>query len=284
MAESSGESIRVEQREEQQEVFVTAIVRSRRQEQQVSGALANELTELEAECASDLVAVEPGRHLVCLVHDHQIPVGHGKLGLQLLAPRQLIKSSDEQVSFLERVARSCGLDHVAAQDVEAKVELVEQLLLPLLDQASWCDDEAAVEIATKHQLADVQPGHDRLARTRVVGEQEPQRLEWEQPAVDSFDLVGQRLDGGRTDGRERVEQVSELNATRFRGQLERCAVGVERPAPPCGDFDPPKILEREEPICDVPVITPIHHVQNGVPVRLDRHDGHVSGRDKSTHT
>ena len=37
-------------------------------------------------------------------------------------------------------------------------------------------------------------------------------------------------------------------------------------------------------ICDVPVIASVHHIQDGVAVRLDRHDGHVSGRDKSTHT
>ena len=58
------------------------------------------------------------------------------------------------------------------------------------------DDEAALERAADEELADEQPGHDRLAGARVVGEQEAQRLAREHLLVDRGDLVRQRLDRG----------------------------------------------------------------------------------------
>ena len=67
VAEPAGEPLRVEQRHEREEVLVLAVVRGRRQQQEVAGPVAEQLAELEALGLVELVAVEVGRHLVGLV-------------------------------------------------------------------------------------------------------------------------------------------------------------------------------------------------------------------------
>ena len=131
---------------------------------------------------------------------------------------------------MERVPGPGCLDHVAAHDLEVQIELVVELLLPLLDQAARGDDQAAVEVAAQHELADVEARHDRLAGARVVGQQEAERLQRQEALVDGLDLVGERLDGGGLDGGERVEEVGQLDPAGLGGQLECGAVGVEGPA------------------------------------------------------
>ena len=76
----------------------------------------------------------------------------------------------------ERVAGAGGLDHVPGEDLEVEAELLPQLVLPLLDQAAGGDDQAALDVAADHQLLAEQPGHDRLARAGVVGQEEAQGL------------------------------------------------------------------------------------------------------------
>ena len=73
---------------------------------------------------------------------------------------------------------------VGGEDLEREPELQVQLVLPLLDEAARGDDQAALESPRSDQLLDVEPGHDRLAGARVVGEQEAQRLARQQLAVD----------------------------------------------------------------------------------------------------
>jgi hypothetical protein len=64
------------------------------------------------------------------------------------------------------------LEFVVGEDFEWQVESLVQLVLPLLDQTPGCDDQASLEIAPDQQLLDEKAGHDRLAGTRIVGEQE----------------------------------------------------------------------------------------------------------------
>ena len=57
-----------------------------------------------------------------------------------------VETADQQVAFVERVAGTGSLDHVAAHDVEPQVELGVEFLLPLLDEAvvkvGWITREA----------------------------------------------------------------------------------------------------------------------------------------------
>ena len=103
---------------------------------------------------------------------------------------------------------SAGLDQRPREELEAEAELVEELVLPLLDQAARGDDQAALQVAAEDQLLDVEPGHDRLAGAGVVGEQEAQRCARQQLAVDRPDLVRQRLHVARRDREHRVEEAA----------------------------------------------------------------------------
>lgn len=83
-------------------------------------------------------------------------------------------------------ARARRLDGLTGHELEVETEFLPQLGLPLLDQAPGGDNETPRDVTPEHQFADEQPRHDRLAGTRVVGEQEP--------VVDGIDLVGIRID------------------------------------------------------------------------------------------
>ena len=71
--------------------------------------------------------------------------------------------------------------------------------------------------------------HDRLARARIVGEQEPQRLTRKHRLVDGRDLVRQRLDERRMHGQHRIEEMRQTDAMRLRNQAEQVPVTVEAP-------------------------------------------------------
>ena len=86
-----------------------------------------------------------------------------------------------------------------------------KLVLPLLGQHARADDQAAVEIATDHELLDEKTSHDRLAGARVIGEEEAQRLAGEHLLVDGRDLVRKRIHERSVNGEERIEQVGEVD-------------------------------------------------------------------------
>ena len=117
----------------------------------------------------------------------------------------------------------------AGEDAELQAELLEQLVPPLLDEAAGRDDQDAAGVGPHDEFADVEAGHDRLARAGVVGQDEAQRLARQHRLVDGGDLVRQRLHVRRVDGHHRVEQEREVDALGLDGELEGRAVAVEGP-------------------------------------------------------
>ena len=111
------------------------------------------------------------------------------------------------------------------------MELLGQLVLPLLDQAAGRDDEAALEVAADQQLLDQKPGHDGLAGAGIVGEQEAQRLARQHLAVDGGDLVRQRLDQRGRQRQVGIEQVGQPDALGLGREPEQVAIAAERPRP-----------------------------------------------------
>ena len=109
------------------------------------------------------------------------------------------------------------------------MEAARELVLPLLGEAAGADDEAALEVAARDQLLDEEPGHDRLAGARVVGQQEPQRLARQHRLVDRGDLVRQRIDQRSVDGQHWIEEVGQADAMRFGDEAKQRAVAVEAP-------------------------------------------------------
>ena len=64
----------------------------------------------------------------------------------------------------------------AREDGETQAKLLEEFILPLVDQAAGSDNEDADGVGPHNQLADVKSGHNRFASAGVVGKYEPQRL------------------------------------------------------------------------------------------------------------
>ena len=130
-----------------------------------------------------------------LVEDDQV-VG---LDARFLKPGEHAVAGQGVDADDEAVARRpdegiAGSGVAAADDVELKAEQLRQLALPVPDQPGWRDDQDALEQPAREHLADVEAGHDRLARAGVVGEQEPQAGLLQHVVVDGDPLVRQRVD------------------------------------------------------------------------------------------
>ncbi len=257
VAEAALEAVAVEQRHEELEVLLLAVVRRRRHQQEVPRQGREELPEPVALGVLDLAAEDRGRHLVRLVADHEVPAAIGRLELLLdvLVARELVETGDDQVGLQEPVAGAGGLELVVGEDLERQVEAAVELVLPLLGQAARADDQAALQVAAGDQLLDEQARHDRLAGARVVGEQEAQRLARQHRLVDGRDLVRQRLDDRGVDRQHRVEEVREANALGLGDQAEQRAVAVEAPRP--------ALLDQVEPRLVVAIEQLVRHLAGG---------------------
>ena len=82
----------------------------------------------------------------------------------------------------------------ARHDAEVEPEKGTEFALPVSDETGRGDDQHAPDPSAHEHLAHVEPGHDRLARARVVREQEAEGLLYEHVLVDRDPLVGQRID------------------------------------------------------------------------------------------
>ena len=223
VAEAALETVAVEQRHEELEVLLLAVVRRRRHQQEVPREGREKLAEPVALGVLGLAAEDRGRHLVRLVADDEIPAAIRRLELLLhvLVARELVETGDDQVGLQEPVAGARGFELVVGENLEGQMEAAVELVLPLLGEAARADDEAALQVAAGDQLLDQQARHDRLAGARVVGEQEAQRLPRQHGLVDRRDLVRQRLDDRGVDRQHRVEQVRQADALGLGDQPEQ---------------------------------------------------------------
>ena len=96
----------------------------------------------------------------------------------------------------------------AGRDAKPQPEQRPQLALPVADEPGRRHDEHAADSAAGQHLADVEAGHDRLAGSGVVRQQEPQGLLRDHPLVDRDALVGQGVDARDLGGEGRIELVA----------------------------------------------------------------------------
>ena len=231
VAEAAFEAVAVEQGEEELEVLLLAVVRGRRHQQEVARQAGQQPPELVALGVADFPSEERRRHLVRFVADHQVvaAVRGPELRVDVLVAGKLVQPGDGEIGLEEPVAGARRFELVVGQDVEREVEAAVELVLPLLDQASRADHQAALQVAARDQLLDQQPGHDRLAGAGVVGEQEAQRLARQHGFVHGGDLVRQRLHQGGVHREDGIEEVGQADAPGFGHEAVRRAVAVEAP-------------------------------------------------------
>ena len=119
------------------------------------------------------------------------------------------------------------------------------------------------------------PGHDRLARAGVIGEQEPQRGPAEQLAVDSLDLVRQRLQVGGVHREHRVEPARHADPQRLGGQLERAGVRGQVVRGPLDDLQAWLVVAVQDALVELAVLRAVGEAQG---VAADPRRGHHSHR------
>ena len=150
-----------------------------------------------------------------------------------------------------------------------------------LPPAARRDDDDTVRVRGHDEFADVEPGHDGLARARIVRQHEAQRLARQQGLIDRRDLMGQRLDVRAVHGHHGVEQESEVDALGLAGKLEGGCVAVEGEGPLGGrDLDRRLIIARAQALLDRTIGGPVDELERAFAVRHGRHDRHdLTGLD-----
>ena len=229
VAEFPLKAIPVEQSHKKLKIRLLAVMRGRRQKQEMPGQRSEELPKAVALRVLDLVAEIGRAQLVGFVADDQVPVGLFELRPNTVVTAELVQSCDDERIFLEPVAGAGRLQLVVGHDLERQVKPPVELVLPLLRQVSRAYDQAAVQVAPGHQLLDEEARHDGFTCARVVGQQETERLPWQHRVVNRRDLVRERIDQGRVDGQQRVKKVSEPDAVGLRHEPELGAVAIEAP-------------------------------------------------------
>ncbi len=226
------EPVCVQQGEEELEVLLLPVMRRRRHQEEVAGMSAEQFPQPESLGLVHLRAVIRRRHLVGLVHHHEIPLRTIEFLLQVLIAGELVEPGNQQGMIVERVATERLFREVTGEDSELKAELLVHLVLPLLHEAPWGDDQDPLGVGPHQELADQETSHDRLAGAGVVRKDEPQRLPGEHRLIDRRDLVGERFDVRGMHRHHRIEEVGEVDPVGLGGKFEPFAGCVERPRPP----------------------------------------------------
>ena len=181
-----------------------------------SGAAGQRLGELVAAGLAGAPALPRGGQLVGLVEDRQIVGGHrgAPQPLEHGVAGQRVQRHDDQIAirFRERVA---GTRRAAGDDPESKPEQRPQLPLPVADQTGGRHDDHPLDPSPRQHLAHDEPGNDRLAGPRVVGQQEAERILTEHSLVDRDALVRQWIDARGLAGERRVALMAVGQMQRF---------------------------------------------------------------------
>ena len=242
VAELAVEAVGVKQRQEELEVFLLAVVRRGRHQEEMAGFAAQPLAQAEAGGLRELRARIVGGEFVGLVEDDQVPAGGEEFFLERAGPLflaiaaefasgELVEADNEFVGVLEGVGAGSGIVDRPREDAELQAELLEEFVPPLLNKTAGGHDEHPRGVGPHDEFADVEARHDRLAGARVVGEDVPQRLPGQERLVDGRDLMGQRVYVRRVDCHHGVEQEGQVDPLRLTGELEGVGIAVEGPGP-----------------------------------------------------
>jgi len=166
---------------------------------------------------------------VGFVADDKIPVRSLQFFLNGFVTGQLVEPGDGQRRFVKGVARNGGFKTVIGEDLEAQMEFLEELVLPLFRKTSGADDKTAPEVSACKELLDEEAGHDGLARAGVVRKDVAQGQTAQHFLINSGNLMRKRLHIRGMDGEVRVEEMGVVYTPCFRSEAELCSVGVETP-------------------------------------------------------
>ena len=130
---------------------------------------------------------------------------------------------DDLIAVLPGVVSVVGAERLAADDLEALAELVLEFTLPLEGEVGRGDDQRPTDQAPSLEFLEQQPRHDRLARARVVGQEEADAGQLEEVVVDGLELVRQGIDAGDGEREVGVVLVGEPEPLGFDAEPEQAS-------------------------------------------------------------
>src|SRR5262245_31739454 len=95
-------------------------------------------------------------------------VGREQLCLNVLVAGKLVEPGDNEIGLAEPVPVAAASSLSLRENVESEMEPTIQLVLPLLGQAAWADNQAPLQIAARNHLFHQEAGHDRPPGAGVV--------------------------------------------------------------------------------------------------------------------
>src|SRR5712691_4924053 len=136
-----------------------------------------------------------GGELVGLIKNHQVIWLDGRLlqPREHALPGKRVNTANKEVTLQSSngvVSPGFTTCHHAKRQAEKRAHLS----LPVADQPCWGTNEHPVEQAPRQHLPNREPGHDRLASSRIVGEEEAQAGLLEHMLIDSDALMRQGID------------------------------------------------------------------------------------------
>ena len=151
-------TVAIEQRHEELEILLLAVVRCCGHQEEMPRQAREELAEVIALGVLDFAAEERGRELVGLVADDQVPAAFRglQLSLHIFVAREFVETGDDEVVFEEPVAGTRRFELVVRQDLERELETAVKFILPLLGQAAGADHETTLQVAARDQFLDEQ--------------------------------------------------------------------------------------------------------------------------------
>ena len=239
-----GEEAGLQQIQEEAEVLRVALVGRGGQKEQVGGATREDFPQTVAAGPLQFVAVDVGAHLVRLVHDDQVEVDRGQGGQEVILLGEVHRGDDLHLPLPDVLAIE-GVHHPPVYDDKVLLEALLHLPPPLVLEVAWRYDEDTASQVTQFEFLDDQPGHDRLARAGVIGDEEADAGQAQHIAVDRLDLMGQRVHLGGVHRQQWVVKGGEAVAAGLQGQEDLAGRGGEVCLYP-GDLQLGQFLAREQ--------------------------------------
>lgn len=177
-----------------------------------------------------------GGHLVGLIHDHQVPLARAQGGTNVVLLDE-VHRRDGLRELLPHVFTPRRPHDVPIHKAEVYTKLLLHLPLPLVLQMTGGHDQHSAHQPSSLHFLEEQTRHDRLAGTRVVGDQETEMRLLQGVVIHGLDLMREWIHLRDAHGEHRVELVRQPDSIRLDQEEELLRVPAQRLGRALGDGD-----------------------------------------------
>ena len=142
----------IQQLDQHPETEVVALVRSRREQEQIARVRLQRLGELVVLRFPDPVSAAECRQMVRLVKHDQVPWRRILQSLHALGPLQRVDAGDQPVVLGERVGLAVGHVAFAAEHLEVEIEDLIEFAVPVVHQAGRHHHESALQFSARRPV------------------------------------------------------------------------------------------------------------------------------------